>query len=54
MRLQSDQTAIIQDAFEAVFKKGKLYLFGSRSDDIAKGGDIDLFIQPVGSQLKGN
>jgi len=44
MRLSSEVTCVIQDAFVQVFERGDLYLFGSRVDDARKGGDIDLYV----------
>ena len=34
----------IQEVFKEIFKKGEIFLFGSRIDDTLKGGDIDLFV----------
>ena len=45
MRLSQTEIDLIKDSFDKVFKKGSLYLFGSRLDDSARGGDIDLFIK---------
>jgi len=44
MRLSSEVRNVIQDAFIQVFGEGDLYLFGSRVDDMRKGGDIDLYV----------
>ena len=44
MRLTQKQTEAIKESFKEVFQNGKIYLFGSRTDDNLKGGDIDLFI----------
>ena len=44
MRISKSDIFFIQDVFQKVFKKGEVYLFGSRVDDTQKGGDIDLFI----------
>ncbi|MBF0219309.1 MAG: hypothetical protein HQL49_07245 [Gammaproteobacteria bacterium] len=44
MRLSPEAVSVIQRAFEQVFEKGDLYLFGSRVDDSRKGGDIDLYV----------
>ena len=44
MRLTPYQQQAIKKHFLEVFKEGKIYLFGSRVDDDAKGGDIDLYL----------
>ncbi len=46
MRLNLKEIAIIQKAFRTIFQKNsfKLYLFGSRTDNNKKGGDIDLLV----------
>ena len=44
MRLTDFERTSIKKSFEEVFKSGKIYLFGSRTDDNLKGGDIDLYI----------
>jgi len=46
MRLSQFQIESIQKIFQDIFKKGEIYLFGSRVDDTKKGGDIDLYIIP--------
>jgi len=45
MRLSKNVAEQIKKAFSEVFPKGRIYLFGSRTDDNQKGGDIDLFIE---------
>ncbi|MFK5937846.1 MAG: nucleotidyltransferase domain-containing protein [Sulfurimonas sp.] len=45
MRLTKFEIDSIKSTFLEVFNDGKIYLFGSRTNDIEKGGDIDLFIQ---------
>jgi len=45
IRLNKNEKSSIRQCFEAVFEKGKIYLFGSRVDSFKKGGDIDLYIQ---------
>ena len=44
MRITAKQHQAIKKYFVEVFEKGKIYLFGSRVDDAAKGGDIDLYV----------
>jgi predicted nucleotidyltransferase len=44
MRLDKKDVDIIVSTIEDIFGKVKVYLFGSRLDDLKKGGDIDLFI----------
>lgn len=46
MRLSSSQVEAIQRAFQEVFGKGRVVLFGSRLDDMKRGGDIDLYLIP--------
>jgi len=42
MRLDQEQEAALRAAIEGV--EGEVFLFGSRVDDAARGGDIDLLI----------
>lgn len=44
MRLTTYQQQAIKKHFLEIFKEGEVYLFGSRVDDNAKGGDIDLYL----------
>ena len=44
MRLTPKEIEAIVGTFEAVFRNGDIYLFGSRVDNSLKGGDIDLYI----------
>lgn len=47
MRISKKYQNIIKENSKLFFgKKTKVYLFGSRTDDNKKGGDIDLFIEP--------
>lgn len=47
MRINSEQVAIIKQAAAEVFGSGtRVWLFGSRTDDRQRGGDIDLLIMP--------
>jgi predicted nucleotidyltransferase len=46
MRLTDDQCNKIRDAVARVLGDGaRVWLFGSRVDDRAKGGDIDLYVE---------
>ncbi|MCK4840327.1 MAG: nucleotidyltransferase domain-containing protein [Methylococcales bacterium] len=46
MRLNDFEQEMIKKAFIETFEAGKIYLFGSRVDDTARGGDIDLYLVP--------
>lgn len=46
MRLTPEQRQAIVETFLATFGKGRILLFGSRVDDHARGGDIDLYVLP--------
>lgn len=46
MRLTEKQIKIIKDlAYKFLGTDAKIYLFGSRTDDSKKGGDIDIYIE---------
>lgn len=45
MRLMEHEVRAIKESFLDVFSEGRVYLFGSRADDSAQGGDIDLFLE---------
>jgi len=44
MRLSEYELISIVESFEKHFHAGDIFLFGSRTDDTQKGGDIDLYI----------
>lgn len=51
MRIDEKTRALIRQKSKKLFgEKTKTYLFGSRTDDDKKGGDIDLFIEPETTQ----
>ncbi|HQL44264.1 MAG TPA: hypothetical protein PL073_10275, partial [Spirochaetota bacterium] len=41
MRLKQSDIECIKQSFIEVFDEGEIYLFGSRTDDTMRGGDID-------------
>lgn len=46
MRLTPREQDLIKKAFKKYFGRADhLWLFGSRADDLQKGGDIDLYIE---------
>jgi len=48
MRLTRDQIATIRQAVEESFgEDSQVWLFGSRVDDLRRGGDIDLLVRPA-------
>ncbi len=44
MRLYKEQIEVLKNKLQTLSSSAKLYLFGSRVDDTARGGDIDLLI----------
>ena len=44
MRLSLEEVSTLKSALYDIDPKASLYLFGSRVDDDAKGGDIDLLV----------
>jgi predicted nucleotidyltransferase len=46
MRLRPEEGEAIARAARETLPSGAVYLFGSRTDDARRGGDIDLLIEP--------
>lgn len=44
MRLANEERSVIGDAIRQADAQAQIYLFGSRVDDAARGGDIDLLV----------
>lgn len=44
MRLYKEQVKVLKNRLATLSLDAKLYLFGSRIDDTARGGDIDLLV----------
>lgn len=44
MRLKQDEKKVIVNAVKQVDPRAEVFLFGSRLDDLGKGGDIDILI----------
>ena len=44
MRLSASQITAIREEIERLDPKAEVYLFGSRVDDAARGGDVDLLV----------
>lgn len=44
MRLSTNEVEILKKSLLNISNDAKLYLFGSRTDDSKKGGDIDILI----------
>ena len=44
MRLTEQQRASIRESVKLVLPDARIFLYGSRTDDSARGGDIDLLV----------
>ena len=44
MRLSNEEINLLKSSLYRLSDEAKLYLFGSRTDDTKRGGDIDLLI----------
>jgi predicted nucleotidyltransferase len=44
MRLQKSEISNLKNSIFLFDKKAKIYLFGSRTDDEKRGGDIDILV----------
>ena len=54
MRLSALENEIVHRVLHKADPYGRIYLFGSRTDDAKKGGDIDLFFETTTAlDLKG-
>lgn len=45
MRLKQHTIDTIKTTFANTFENGEIFLFGSRTNDTKRGGDIDLFLE---------
>ncbi len=45
MRLSAQENETVRRVLYEADPHGRLYLFGSRADDMKRGGDIDLFFE---------
>jgi predicted nucleotidyltransferase len=45
MRLETEQVQAIREEIRQTDPAAEIYLYGSRTDDSARGGDIDLWVR---------
>ena len=45
MRLNSTELHALRSILRALDPAGRIYLYGSRTDDLRRGGDIDVYLQ---------
>ncbi|MDR0940086.1 MAG: nucleotidyltransferase domain-containing protein [Mediterranea sp.] len=54
MRLRPTEIQIILQVAREIYGEGvRVYLFGSRTDDTKRGGDIDLLVRTTGEEKRG-
>ncbi|MDH4199610.1 MAG: nucleotidyltransferase domain-containing protein [Spirochaetia bacterium] len=46
MRLTEHEIQVVRSVLHGADPSGKIYLYGSRTDDLKRGGDIDIFFEP--------
>ena len=44
--MQQKEIKIIKETIYQLFEESKIYIYGSRLDDVKRGGDIDIFVIP--------
>ena len=50
MRLSKDEVRVLKNSLYSLNSDAKLYLFGSRTDDSKRGGDIDIAIKGLSKE----